>query len=263
MPQTSADSAPAPTAADTRASPWGERVVLSALVGITLLGGFLRAWRMDDFWLSADEATYYYSTLGDWESAQERIRVNAHPPLYYWILFGVAQWNGEIQVLRWVSLVAGVLCIPATYLLTRSFAGRTAGICAAFLVALSPGGQFLSQVMRPYTVQLLFLVLALAGLARYLTTSRTRWLVVCSAGCLLATLVHYSTLIMLAGVATCLLGLLLLRRLDARQVRRLFLAGLPTLIGAGWLYFTHISPTLMGGEVQANARATWLSRGYL
>lgn len=268
MPQSSAESAvasgmAAAQVADARTAPRGERRALLALGAITLFGALLRAWRMNEVWLAADEAVYYVSTLGDWESANQRIQVNAHPPLYYWILFGLAKWAGSIEALRLTALVPGVLCIPAVYLLARSFAGRTAGLGAAFLVAVSPGGQFLSQVMRPYSVQLLFLILGLAGLARYLTTARVRWLVVHSACGLAATFVHYSSFIVHAGVATCLVGLWLLKQLDLRQVRALILAEVPVVVGMAWLYLTHIRPSLMGGQVQTNVRETWLSRGFL
>lgn len=263
MPHASAQSTPS-SGQPGVGSPWrGERAAHAALAVITLLGALLRAWRIDELWLSADEAIYYFSTLGDWASAQQSIQENAHPPLYYWVLYGLARIAGSIEALRSTALVPGVLCIPACYWLARSYAGRTAALAAAGLVALSPGAQFLSQVMRPYSAQLLFLLLALGGLARWLATSRTRWLVVHSLCGLVATFLQYSAFIVHAGVAACALGLWLARELDLRRARALVLAELPILAGMAWLYLSHIRPSLVGSEVQANVRESYLERGFL
>ncbi|HVS19127.1 MAG TPA: glycosyltransferase family 39 protein [Planctomycetota bacterium] len=263
MSQPSLESATPTDTANEGHGVGGDRRALIALGGVTLIAALLRAWRMSDFWLSADEGIYYFSTLCGWESAQELIHYHAHPPLYYWILYGLARWNGDLQVLRMTSLVPGVLCVPAMYFLVRSLAGKRAALCSAFLVALSPGGLFLSQVIRPYSMQLLFLILGLAGLLRYLASPRTRWLVLHSGALLIATLLHYSSLIVLAGVGVCLVGLVLWRKLDFRGACRLFAAQVPLLASSVWLFVTHVRPSLMGSEHQAFARETWLSRGFL
>lgn len=51
--------------------------------------------------------------------------------------------------------------------------------------------------------------------------------------------------------------------LDLGRACRLFMAEIPSLASAVWLFFTHIRPSLMGSEHQSFARETWLSRGFL
>ena len=50
-------------------------VVAVAAIAITLAGAVLRLWRMNELWLSADEALFYVSTLGDWAGSRKVIDV--------------------------------------------------------------------------------------------------------------------------------------------------------------------------------------------
>ncbi|MBI4559644.1 MAG: glycosyltransferase family 39 protein [Candidatus Hydrogenedentes bacterium] len=77
-----------------------------------------------------------------------------HPPLYVTL---IALWRalglGENEwTMRALSVVLGLCGIWAIYLLGRLLFGTTAGLCAAFLIAVSPVFVFHSQELKEYVL---------------------------------------------------------------------------------------------------------------
>ena len=141
-----------------------------ALAAITLCGLALRLWEAASQPLWTDEAlTFVYAK---WPTLDLILRpVDPTAGLYYVLhqLF-VPDDAGLVRV-RSISIVAGTLSIPAIYAVARLGIGRTAGLLAAALLAISPVLVDYSQEARAYSLQL-FLVLvsgaALLGWTRRL-----------------------------------------------------------------------------------------------
>ncbi len=88
-----------------------------------------------------------------------------HPPLYfvlaYWWqrMFSPAGEYVSLLVMRSLSVVFGVLSIPALYFLVKfGFRERSVAHCAALLMAVSPYGVFLAQEARHYTLAILLII---------------------------------------------------------------------------------------------------------
>jgi len=83
------------------------------------------------------------------------------PPLYYLLLHGWIKLLGEGQdAVRLLSVLCGVLLVPATARLARRVAGERGGLAAAFLMAATPMAVQFSQEARMYTLLPLLTVLA-------------------------------------------------------------------------------------------------------
>ena len=74
-----------------------------------------------------------------------------HPPLYYALLHGwIGLAGGRSGRLRLLSVMIGVLAIPAIYLAGRRMLNRRAALLAAFLLAINPLHVYYSQEVRMY-----------------------------------------------------------------------------------------------------------------
>jgi len=167
------------------------------LAGILLLGTALRFWHLDfkPLWMdevitalfslghtyqdvplekalpvSAFEQIFTLNSQATCAQISETVSVQSvHPPLFF---CGMHQWLGWLNPLpvSWVwklrSLPAllGVGAIAALYLLNRIAFSPKAGLVGAALMAVSPFAVYLSQEARHYTLPMLLVILALAGL---------------------------------------------------------------------------------------------------
>ncbi|TCJ16765.1 phospholipid carrier-dependent glycosyltransferase [Rubrobacter taiwanensis] len=138
--------------------------VLVLLCLIVILGSALRFYGLDRESLWTDELATWHT--GSRESVSEVLSVvydggeGSHPPGYYvfmhfWQqLFGDSEW-----VLRFPAALAGVLTIPAVFLLGRRLYSDREGLIAAALTAVMWAPVYYSQEARMYSPLILFAVL--------------------------------------------------------------------------------------------------------
>jgi uncharacterized membrane protein len=196
----------------------------SCLLGVWIaLGALLRFWNLDSKPLWTDEfATLVFSlghtfrtvplnqaltseqlleplqvkTIGSVTAVIERLLTESnHPPLYFvlchgWLrLFSASDGLVSVWLVRSLSAILGILCIPAMFGLGwLSFESLFVGQVAAALMAVSPFGVYLAQEARHYTLPLLWIVGSLACLVttlRYLTRQipLPRWLALLWVSC--------------------------------------------------------------------------------
>jgi hypothetical protein len=241
---------------------WQGKGWLLALL-ITAVGFALRVGGVTEFWLNGDEGIYDHIAHAPPDLAKRMIALNAHPPLQYLLLRGIALVSDDFVWLRVPSLLFGSLSIFAMYLLGREVGGAVCGVAAALAAALSPGAIVLSQLARPYALQGLLIVSALLFFFRYLRGRRARDLTLYVACMLVALFVQYGSVLPLAGMMLVLAACILTRRFDARALRGLALAHLPLLLAGALLYALHVGPSLSGSGVQTDAVGGWLASQFV
>lgn len=143
------------------------------LVGMTVLGGFLRFYAIGDKDLWLDEAFSVWMSrqplpaLFDW-----LVRIDQHPPLYYTLLhFWLAFGDTAAQV-RLLSALLSTLTIPVIFLIGRQIAGPAAGLIAALILAVAPFQVRFAQETRMYALLTLNVALALLALVCLLNDPR-------------------------------------------------------------------------------------------
>lgn len=163
----------------------GRTSALLILLVITALGGWLRARYVASLPLWYDEADSWRSSIIDpimsdatWSKETGQIE---HRPMEYKRFF---QWTNHFETapltfllerlstdilgttaewaMRLPSLIAGILCIPALFLLGSVVHSRGAGLFAAALAAVDPNFVDQSQQARMYMVMALMTILTLA-----------------------------------------------------------------------------------------------------
>jgi uncharacterized membrane protein len=168
------------------------------LCAILLLGLGLRFWHLDSKPLWLDEVLSALFTMGrSYEDipkeqyfqltaldqlftlqpvtcsqiAQTIATESVHPPLFFCLMHRWLTWlqpNAEnwVWALRSLPAFIGVGAIGAVYHLNRVAFSKTAGLVSAALMAVSPFAVYLSQEARHYTLPMLLITLALAGLVQ-------------------------------------------------------------------------------------------------
>lgn len=234
------------------------------LAVIFVVGCVLRFWSFDRVWINPDEGIYYSMvTWTEWDSFWEEYSNNAHPPLFYLVLRAMSTVTLDVSALRSIALVFGCGWVIAMFLFARECVGRGAvatltGLIAACLVAISDTGIVMSQLIRPYSMQMALMTFGLYFLVRYIREPR-RWLLPAYATLMiLATLTHYATLLVIGGVAIACMVLLVSRDLDPRRVRSLLLWNLPLFVVVALCYWFHIRTNLDGSQIAIAAANSWL-----
>lgn len=94
---------------------------------------------------------------------------STHPPLFfclmnYWLAKLSTDYSSLTNDLRSLPALFGVSALAAIYYLNRVAFGKSAGLMAAALMAVSPFGVYISQEARHYTLPVLLITLSLLGL---------------------------------------------------------------------------------------------------
>jgi 4-amino-4-deoxy-L-arabinose transferase-like glycosyltransferase len=150
------------------------RWLASLLLGLTLLGGFLRFYELDvkSFWSDELISLCHAKMIHDLESFLTPQCGNAHPPLYFlifkaWSVFGEGEFYSRL-----LSVIFGTAAISAAFFLGRELTGTYSGLVTSFLVAISPFHLLYDREVRMYSLLTLLTVVSLYCFLKALRTGR-------------------------------------------------------------------------------------------
>lgn len=219
-----------------------------AAFGVVFLLGLAATIRMsglDKYYWSPDEALAILISSRD--SFREIWRlglVHTHPPLHYFMLHYVLKFSEDVFFVRFSSILAGLLLVPASYLAGRAVSGRAAGLAAATMAGLAQAPVLLSQVIRPYIWMLLLLTISIGFLAAYWKSGRKKDLLGHGLALALAMNIHYSVAMPLATMGALLFVKLMRERAGWRRDLWAGVAYLPASLSALGYYAFHLAPFL-------------------
>ena len=197
----------------------GQSRVIWALLAIFLLGSYVRLYGLEKYYFWADEAVVLLLSKDLSLSFLSHLRQEPHPPLYYFLVKLVMNGFGVDHplLLRSISLLSGLLTIGVAYFLGLKLTSkRSVGVFASFLLATAPLCIEQSQLVRVYSLLLLWLLMLVFCLIEEPFKKSYFWL-----SCLfliLATLTHFSSVVLFPAI--CVFGLLKVRKL--KQHKRLY-----------------------------------------
>jgi uncharacterized membrane protein len=124
------------------------------LVGIMVIGGCLRLYRLGvaSIWIDEYTSVYYATQQGVSSLLTAMGDGSVHPPLYFLLLHFWLQLGDTDFHLRLPSALFGTLSIAALYFMTAEMFDRRVGLLSALLLALSPMNLWHSQDARMYTL---------------------------------------------------------------------------------------------------------------
>jgi Dolichyl-phosphate-mannose-protein mannosyltransferase len=150
----------------------------------------------------ADElSTYWIVSTNGLGGVVSTVHTNAEitPPLSFTAAWLTTQIDLTPELLRASSLAAGVVTIPAVYLVGLRTVGRAAGLVAAALTTLAPFMIYYSAEARGYALMMALGVFSTLAMLLAVDTRRTRWWVVYAVCSCAAVYTHY-TVVFLLGV---------------------------------------------------------------
>jgi mannosyltransferase len=122
------------------------------LLLVILLGFGLRVYLLDGQSLWWDELyTTTQAAMTPGELIESLFEDRVHTPLYFFVLLGWAEIGRSAFILRYFSVIVGVLTIPLIYVTGQRLNGRAVGLVAAFLLAIAPFHIWFSQDARMYS----------------------------------------------------------------------------------------------------------------
>ncbi|HEV2786028.1 MAG TPA: glycosyltransferase family 39 protein, partial [Solirubrobacteraceae bacterium] len=187
-------------AAARRERPW--------LPGLLLLAaGALFGLQLGHSSLFIDEVYSWRASRGSLADLGDAVRYSeVTPPLYYLVLHAWLQVSGgdSETLLRIPSAVAGVALVGAVYWLGCLVAGRSAGLIAGALTAISPIVLLYSQQVRAYVWVMLALTIAVAAVIEATRERSPRWMLAGGSAAICAVALHYTALLVLAPLAVWL-----------------------------------------------------------
>lgn len=147
-------------------------------LALLLLAATTRIIGAGHYPLWTDEGWGEWSTSVDLATSYSNIYHDRQPPLYFVALNVWRGFTGDSRIaLRYMSILAGLLTVAATYRLTVDAFGRTAGAYAVLLLAVLPIAVYYSQELRHYGWFTLGVALMWLCFLRFLRRpSRSLWL---------------------------------------------------------------------------------------
>jgi hypothetical protein len=208
-----------------------------ALAAITAAGVVLRAVFVGDQGLGYEEVftaqIVNQSTLAAvWHGVKA---TESTPPLYYlltWLWVKLSASHSEVS-LRMVSLLAGSLAIPVSFLAARRFVSRSLALVVAWLCAVSPVLVSYAIYARSYALLVLAGALSVWALGALLAAPSARHWALWGLTAAVCVWTHYFAAFLLAGEV----GVLFVALPAARRRLVLCLAGVAAATAPLWPVF--------------------------
>jgi mannosyltransferase len=220
------------------------------LIGLMALSAFMRTRYLGgQYWM--DEAITTGISLHKLGQIPGILRYDGNPPLYYMALHvWMSMFGSSETAAHSLSLVFGLLTIPAGGWAGWTLFGRRTGIMAALLFAFNAWLTAYAQETRMYELMGLLGVLATAGYLLGFVYRRRRYLVLFGGALTLMLYTHSWGTFFFAGALVALIPAVIAS--DDR--RTLIRDAAITFVGAGILYLPWV-PTLL--YQAANTAAPW------
>jgi 4-amino-4-deoxy-L-arabinose transferase-like glycosyltransferase len=234
--------------------------VLIMVLWVGMAGIFIRIWGLWDYAFNPDEVMLScVAAAENFSVAWEGIKTQTNGPLMYVILHLLIMFSKNELFLRCISLIPGAGLIFIFYFLGKRVSGTVSGITMAFLCAFGYGAVQISQVVRVYSLLLLFLSGSLYFFAACLEKPEKKYLLGYSLCMLLAIATHYPAVIPFTAIGSVWLLRLVMQKKPAAEYRGIIMVHLPPLMLFCILYFFLISYHLGGGGVYGTIKETYLA----
>jgi mannosyltransferase len=223
--------------ATVRAHPW----MVAAMAAVVAAGVVLRFVTRSDLWL--DEALTVNIAKLPLNDLEEALRHDGAPPLYYVLLHGWMEvfGDGDLAV-RSLSGLCAVAALPLAFLVGRRVGGRIVAWAVLVVLASSPYAITYATENRPYSLQILLVLLGWLALCRALERPSLARLAAVAAVSGLLLYTQYWSMYLLAVVGVCLVWRALrgVALADRQAARSMIVA-----LGAGGLTFLPWVPTFL------------------
>ena len=151
-----------------------------ALLGIVLIGAFLRVYHLGTQSIWLDEAFSVALAKMTLPQMVQATAADVHPPFYYFLLhYWIIVFGTSESAVRLLSALFGILAIPMIYVVGRRLFNKEVGLVGALILALSSFNVYYSQETRMYSLMALLALLSMVLLLTFLAAEyagRVSWI---------------------------------------------------------------------------------------
>lgn len=144
---------------------------------ITLVALFIRLLNIDKptgLWWD-ESLTYFISAKNPLEIIKTLYHYDYHMPLYYlYVHFWMTLFGSDDTVLRYSSVIWGVLTVPALFYLGKTYRSKALGYFLSIVGCLNPLLIYYSQEFRFYSMLVFFSTLSLAFFLRLMESPQKK-----------------------------------------------------------------------------------------
>jgi hypothetical protein len=243
-----------------QAEPWLAAKLHWIVAGSLLIAFVLRLISAAGTFLNPDEALHHLLVNQiSWPAAYRASLTNAHPPLYFFLLYYWRFIGNSELMLRLPSILASTAAAWMAYRWVNLVLGRSAALSTLLLMSFSPMLTALGAEVRNYSLLLLCMASCLYFLERAFRDQKLSSIALSSLFLYLAILTHYSALWFVCAAGIYVLLRLASLRGPQRIAWMLFQAGGVAMYA--WLYVVHISK-MRGSAMEGEAMSGWLQALY-
>jgi len=218
---------------------------VAVVAGLTLAGALLRLLTLGGESLWYDEAAMYHLVQGSWREVLAANAVgNSSPPVFPLLLGALTAPDSSEAALRAPAALAGILSIPAAWLLAREFVDSPWAFLAPLLTALSPVQVEYSQEVREYSLSFLAACCLLIAWARFLREATPRHAALVALSSVAAVCIQYGTALLAAGANLVFVAFAAWERAPVARWRLWLASQLPLAVAGIALYVTTMSSQL-------------------
>jgi len=241
---------------------WTQTHTEAIALVIVALGFVLRVREAWGTFLNPDEALHFFiANRASLDAVYRASLIQAHPPLLFFLLYGLRSLGSSEFVLRLPSILTGTLFCWIFFKWLTGILGRTVGLVGLVFAALLPPMISVTAQVRQYGLLLFFLISGAWFLEHALAENSPKLVLIAAVSLWLAMLSHYSALFFVAVI-----GLYALLRIwrEGTSVGAViaWVAGqLVAFALAVFLFVTHISK-IKGTTMAEQAFDGWLRKSY-
>ena len=244
-------------------SEWLQQHSFLIVVCVMAIGFILRILPIGKQYLNPDECNnYLYTQQPNLYQVWLNNLPNAHPPLYFFILFLWKKISNSEYFLRLLSVLASTASIYIGYRWIEKCFGKGSALVMSLFLAFSPTLIWLSQEVRHYSILILFMSCALYYFQLMLDQKKILPLILSSAFLYLAILIHYSASFFVLALGIYSGYLVIHKELSKKLVISWGLCQLGALGIYGFLYRTQLSLVSKSAMRQETIQS-WLASSYL
>ena len=218
------------------------RIPVALVLWLGLLGLIVRLCGLGAYCFSPDDLMHLRVASGETLGQVWALGLPLeNAPLMYLLVHYLLKISRNELFLRSISLVPGMGVIFVFFFLGRKASGTFSGLAMAFMAAFGNGAILLSQGIRPYSLLMFFLSIALWSLLCYGEERKDRYLYAYVLSMSLAIFSHYAAILPVTAIGVVFLVHMAIQREGIRVYRRFLLVHFPLLVQAVLLYRFHIS----------------------
>ncbi|HXY04719.1 MAG TPA: glycosyltransferase family 39 protein [Terriglobales bacterium] len=233
------------------------------IASAVIAAGFvLRVREACGTFLNPDEALHFFiANRASLDAVYQASLTQAHPPLFFFMLYGLRLFGNSEILLRLPSIVAGTLFCWIFFKWLDDRLGQPAALVGLIYAACLPTMISVTAEVRQYGLLLFFLMCGLWFLDRGLEKDSPRLMLISAISLWLAILTHYSSVFFVAALSVYACLQIWPKKVSRAAVLTWLAGQLVTFSLVVFLYVTHLSKIKRTTMTQ-QALEIWLRRSY-